>query len=106
MREDYLKFTDVKNAVNVSSLFKPGVASLTQSYVKKYDFDERAKQERKQIAAQLIQRSYRKHLRDKRFIENRLPVDSELLKWARQYKEEIIRRKQEFRKTFQQKQKE
>jgi hypothetical protein len=41
----------------------------------------------------LVQRKYREHLRDKRFIERRKPITAEMLKWANDLKQLTIRNK-------------
>lgn len=47
-----------------------------------------------------MSRNYRRHLRDKRFIENRSPVKPELVEWARNYKNEIAKRREEKEKSL------
>ncbi len=42
-----------------------------------------------------IQRTYRQHLKDKRFIENRSPLTDAARDWARKYKAELVRRKKD-----------
>lgn len=48
----------------------------------------------------LIERNYRKHLRDKRFIENRKPLSPEAVEWAKRYKIEMIKRRLEKEKSI------
>ena len=45
-------------------------------------------------------RNYRKHLRDKRFIENRKPLSSEAVEWAKRYKIEMIKKRLEKEKSI------
>ena len=103
IKEDYLRYLEAKRMTHVPSIFR---GNTPMNYVQKYDLTERANQEKKQMAAKIIQRNYRKHLRDKRFIENRLPIDTELIKLAWKYKQEIKNKKLEGRKNLEEKQRE
>jgi hypothetical protein len=95
--EAYQIYNEVRKNVDLKRIFK---GTVSFDYVHDLDFEERAKREEAQIAAVLIQRNYRKHLRDKRFIENRLPRDPAMVKWAREYKNEINRRRAEKQKSL------
>ena len=103
MQAAFLMYNEAKEAVDIPVIFR---GNVPLNYVKDYDSNDRAKREQKQIAAQMIQRNYRKHLKDKRFIENRMPVDPELLKWAREYKREIAKRRAEKQKSLKVKERE
>lgn len=105
MHAAYLAYTEAKNSVHIPSLFR-GDNEAAQKYVRNFDLEERARREEKQMAAMIIQQNYRKHLKDKRFIESRMPIDPELVKWAREYKKEIEKRRVEQKKSLKQKQKE
>jgi hypothetical protein len=99
--EAYQIYKEASRAVDVKAIFK---GTVSFDYVHEYDPEERLKREEAQIAAVLIQRNYRKHLRDKRFIENRLPRNPAMIKWAREYKNEINRRRAEKQKSLKEKQ--
>jgi hypothetical protein len=88
--EAFRKYTEAKKLVHIPTIFK---GTTVRNYVKEFGLGERVKREEAQLAAIKIQRNYRRHLRDKRFIESRKPITPEMLEWAKNYKKQIKRRK-------------
>ena len=88
--EDQAKLDEAKKSVHIPTLFK---GTTIRNYVKELNAEERYRKEQRQMAAIRIQRNYRKHLKDKRFIESRSPMRKEAVDWARNYHLELMKRK-------------
>ena len=95
--EAFNKYNEAKKSVHIPTIFK---GSTVQNYVKDYSLEERRRREEQRTAAVKIQKNYRQHLKDKRFIENRKPLTPEAIEWAKNYRMEMIKRRLEKEKSL------
>lgn len=95
--EAFNKYNEAKKSVHIPTIFK---GTTIQNYVKDFNLEERRRREEQKIAAVKIQKNYRKHLMDKRFIENRKPLTPEAIEWAKNYRMEMIKRRLEKEKSI------